>query len=44
MYFLWILIASTEVMTWMMDGYLILNKLGNGRVKLGQRVMATLQC
>ena len=36
--------ASIKLMTWMMDGCLILNKLGRRRVKLSHRVMATLQC
>ena len=41
-YFLWILIASIKMMTLTMDG--CLNKLGKRRVKLCQRVTATLQC
>ena len=36
--------ASIKLMTGTMDGRLILNKLGRRRVKLCQRVMATLQC
>ena len=43
-YFLWILIASIKKKTPTMDGCLILNKLGRRRVKLCQRVTATLQC
>ena len=43
-YFPWILIATIKMMTWMMVGCLILNKLGRRRMKLCQRVMATLQC
>ena len=42
-YFSWIMIASIKLMTRTMDECLILNKLGR-RVKLCQRVMATLQC
>ena len=41
-YFSWMMIASIKLMTRMMDGCLILNKLRRGRVS--QRVMATLQC
>ena len=43
-YFSWIMIASIRLMTSTMDGCLILNKLGRRRVKMYQRVMATLQC
>ena len=42
--FSWIMTASIKLMTRTMDGCLILNKLGRRRVKLCQRVMATLQC
>ena len=42
-YFSWIVLASLKLMTQTMDGCLILNKLGR-RVKLCNRVMATLQC
>ena len=42
--FSWMMIASIKLMTRTMDGYLILNKLGRRRLKLCQRVMATLQC
>ena len=44
MYFSWMMTASIKLLTQMMDGCLILNKLGRRRVKLYQRVMATLQC
>ena len=43
-HFPWILIVSIKMMTRTMDGCLILNKLGRRRVKLSQRMMATLQC
>ena len=43
-YFSWIMIASIKLMTRTMDGWLIMNKLRRRRVKLCQRVMATLQC
>ena len=36
--------AGIKLMTQTMDGCLILNKLGRRRLKLCQRVMATLQC
>ena len=42
MYFSWMMSVSIKLMTWMMDGCLILNKLGRRRVTLCQRVMATL--
>ena len=42
--FTWMLIASIKLLTRMMDGCLILNKLGWRRVKLCLRVMITLQC
>ena len=45
LYFSWIMIASIKLMTRTMDECLILNKLGRRRrLKLCQRVMATLQC
>ena len=37
------MMASIKLMAWMLDGCLILNKLGRRRVKVCQRVMATLQ-
>ena len=43
-YFPWNMIASIKLMTRTMDGWLIMNKLRRRRVKLCQRVMATLQC
>ena len=43
-YFPLSLIVSIKMMTRTMVGCLILNKLGRRRVKLCQRVMATLQC
>ena len=36
MYFLWILIMSIKIMTQMMDGCLILNKLGSWRVRVSE--------
>ena len=42
-YLSWTIKASIKLMTQTMDGCLILNKLGRRRVKLCQRVMATLQ-
>ena len=38
------MITSINLMTGTMDECLTLNKLGRRRVKLCQRVMATLQC
>ena len=43
-FFSWIMIASIKLMTRTMYGCLILNELGRRRVKLCQRVMATVQC
>ena len=40
MYFSWMMTVSMKFMTWMMDGCLILNKLGRRNVKLCKRVMA----
>ena len=42
--FSWMMKLSIKLMTWTMNGSLILNKLERRRVKLYQRVMALLQC
>lgn len=44
MNFSWMMKLSIKLMTWMMNGSLILNKLERRRVKLYQRMMAMLQC
>ena len=44
MYFSWIMTVGMKLMTRTTDGCLTLNKLGRRRVKLCQRVTATLQC
>ena len=43
-YFSWVMTASIKLMTQTIDWCLILNKLGRRRVKLCEKVMATLQC
>ena len=44
MNFSWMMKLSIKLMTWMLNGSLILNKLERRRVKLYQRMMAMLQC
>ena len=43
-HFSWKMTASIKLMTQMTNGCLTLNKLGRRRMKLCQRMMATLQC